>query len=290
MKKLGTITAVLLLASLGWAQTTASPQKPTTPPVAPAPLDPAAPPKVAKAPEAKSQEEFKAYQDAVAVPDLAAAETAADEFAKKYPDSELRVSAYSVALEKAYQTGDSKRVISLGRKVLAIEPDNAMTQVVTASAIAETTRETDLDSAEKYAEATKLSDAALKNIETMLPQPSVTPEQFEMLKSVLRSMAYSTKGFVGMNKKDYAAGEENYQKAIDANPRQQDAVMYLRLAVCQDNQRKYAAGYANAVKAVQLAEGQSPQVMNLARAERDRLQKLMGTAPKAAAPAQPKKQ
>lgn len=288
MKKLGTITAALLLASLGWAQTAPSPQKPAAPPAL-APVDPAAAPKVAKAPEAKTQEEFKAYQDVVAVADLAAAETAADEFAKKYPDSELRVAAYSRTLEKAYQTGDSKRIISLGRKVLAIEPDNAMTQVVTSSALAETTRETDLDSAEKYAEATRLSDEALKNIDTMLPQANVSPEQFDMLRSALRSMAYSTKGFIGMNKKDYAAGEQNYQKAIDANPRQQDAVMYLRLAVCQDNQRKYAAGYANAVKAVQLAEAQnSPQVLNLARAERDRLQKLMGTAPKAAAPAPPK--
>jgi len=283
MKKSITLTAVLLLASLGLAQNPPAGQTPT------APAAPAAP-KVAKAPEAKSAEEFKAYQDAVAVADIAAAETAVDEFAKKYPTSELRVSAYSRVLEKAYQTGDANRIMSIGRKVLAIEPDNAMTQVVTATAIAETTREADLDAAEKFAEATKLADASLKNIDTMLPQPNVTPEQFEGLKAALRAMAYSTKGYMAMKRKNYAAGEEAYQKAIEANPSQQDAVMYLRLAVCQDNQRKYAAGYANAVKALQLAEGQNnPQVANLARAERDRLQTLMSNAPKAAAPAPPKK-
>jgi tetratricopeptide (TPR) repeat protein len=300
MKKfLLSVVALVLACATAFAQNqpapAATPQKP-----APVQQQPAALPnpgeapaqRVAKAPEAKSPEEYKAYQGTIAVTDPTAAEAAADEFAKKYPTSELRVSAYSTILQKAYDSNDTARILSLGRKVLAIEPDNAMTLVVTATALAETTRETDLDYAEKFAEASKLADGALKSIETMLPQPNVTPEQFETLKSVLRSMAYAAKGYMAMNRKDYAAGEENFQKAIDANPAQQDPVMYLRLAVAQDNLKKYAPGFANATKAVQIAEAQSnPQVANLARSERDRLQKLMGTAPpaKASVPATPPK-
>ena len=290
-----TIVALLLAGTASLAQSAApqkpaasAPQKPATPappPAAPAGGADVAAPKVAKTPEAKTPEEFKAYQEAVAVADPVAAETAADEFAKKYPASELRVAAYSMILQKAYEAEDNPRILGVGRKVLAIEPENAMTQVVTATALAQTTKETDLDYAEKYAEASKHADGALKNIETMLPQPNATPEQFEMLKSVLRSMAYSAKGYMAMNRKDYPGGEVNFQKAIDSNPAQQDPVLYLRLAVSQDNQRKYAPAFANATKAIQVAEAQNnPQVANLARGERDRLQKLMGSAPPAPAP------
>lgn len=306
MKKSYSLAAAFMLAAtLGVAQTAPAPTKPGTPAPpsgqkpapAPAATPAAAPgaaataPKTAKPPEAKTPEEFKAYQEAVAITDAAAAEAAADDFAKKFPASELRVPAYSSVLQKAYQTNDAAKIIVLGRKVLAIEPDNAMTQVVTGTALAETTKETDLDFAEKSAEAIKLTDAALKNIETMLPQPNLTPEQFSVLKNVLRSMAYSAKGYMAMNRKDFLGSEDNFQKAVTANP-QPDPVLYLRLAVAQDSLKKYAAAFANATKSLQIAESQNNTVVaNLARGERDRLQKLMGSsaATKPAVPATPPK-
>ncbi|MEO5936063.1 MAG: hypothetical protein ABIP81_02515 [Terriglobales bacterium] len=306
MKKFSIFGAALMLAATASVAQSApaktqsppaqsKPAPPTLEPITPATAQPPTglePSKVAKAPEAKTPEEFKAYQDAIAVPDAAAAEVAADAFAKQYPASELRVPAYSMLLQKAYEANETSKILSLGRKVLAIEPDNAMTQVVTATAMAETTKTTDLDYAEKFSEANKLIDGALKNIDTMLPQPNVTPEQFELLKNMLRSMAHSAKGYMAMNKRDYLGSEDAFQKAVNANPAQPDPVLYLRLAVAQDNQRKWAPALSNATKALQLAEAQNnPVVANLARGERDRVQKLMGspTATKPAATTPPKK-
>lgn len=290
MKKFLSLTATLMLAATAaMAQTAPPPQKPAgTAPAAPSAAGTTAEaPKVAKAPEAKSQEEFKAYQAATAVTDSVAAEAAADDFAKKYPTSELRVVVYGQILQKAYEAGDSPRVIQLGRKFLAVDPTSPMTLVVTATAIAETTKDTDLDAEQKYGEATKYVDSALQNIETMLPQPGVAPPQFEMLKSVLRNMAYTAKGYMDMNKKDFPAAEKNFQRAIDANPAQPDPTLYLRLAVAQDSQRRFAPAFANATKAMELAQEQNnTSVANLARSERDRLQRLMGN-PAAAKPATP---
>jgi len=285
MKKfLSSIAMLMLAGTMSFAQTGASPQKPAAP--ATPPPTAADAPKVAKAPQAKTPEEYKAYQTAAAITDPTAAEAAADEFAKKFPESELRVTLYSLILQKAYDANESARIISLGRKVLAIEPTNPMTLVVMATAIAETTKETDLDYAEKSAEATKLGDEALKNIDSMLPQPNVAPEQFEGLKGILRSMVYSTKGYMAMNKKDYANGEVAFQKAIDANPQQQDPVLFLRLAVCQEKVKRFAPAIANANKAIQAAEAQNnPQVANLARSERDLVQRMMNTATPAKTPA-----
>lgn len=298
MKRFLTTAAACVFAVTAFAQTAPAPQKPaggSQQPTAPAAVpDPAmGAPKTAKAPEAKSQEEFKAYQAAFAVTDPAAAEAAADDFAKKHPASELRVVLYGQIMQKAYESGNSDKVILLGRKFIAIDPENPMTLVVTATALAETIRETDLDAEEKSGEASKYLTTAIKNIETMLPQPGVSPEQFENLKSVLRNMAYAARGYMDMNKKNYAGAEENFQKAIEANPAPPDATLYLRLAVAQDNQRKYAPAFANANKAMQIAQEQNnAPVANLARNERDRLQKLMGTpaANKPATPATPPKQ
>jgi tetratricopeptide (TPR) repeat protein len=285
----------LTLAAFGLAATLAAqtapapaPQKPATPPQTPtaAPDSAMGAPKTQKAPEAKSQAEFDEYQKVAAVTDPAAGETAADEFAKKYPDSELRAAAYGQVLQKAYESGNSQRVIAVGRKALAVDPEAPMTLVVTGTAIAESTKDTDLDAEQKNTEAAGYLDKAVKNIETMLPQPNVTPEQFAQLQSVLRNMAYAAKGYMDMNKKNYAAAEVNFQKAIEAIPQQPDATLYLRLAVVQDNQRKYAPAFANANKAIQLAQEQNNTVvLNIARSERDRLQKLMG-ASKPAAPKQ----
>ncbi len=293
MKKIFTFAVSMMIAASTLAAQTAppAPQKPAGGAQVPAPVPDSAigAPKMAKAPEAKSQEEFKAYQDVVAITDLAAAETAADEFAKKYPASELRVSAYGMVLQKAYESGDSEKVIGLGRKFLAIDPESPMTLVVTATALAETTKETDLDAEQKNAEAAKYLNKAVANIETMLPQPGVTPDQFANLQSVLRNMAYAAKGYMDMNKKDFAGAEANFQKAIEATPNQPDSTLYLRLAVAQDNQKKYAPAFANATKAMQIATDQNnAAVANLARGERDRLQKLMGSAKPTTPPAPPK--
>ncbi len=47
-----------------------------------------------RAPAAKTQPEFEAYKAAIAQTDAAAMEKAADDFATKFPDSELRVMIY----------------------------------------------------------------------------------------------------------------------------------------------------------------------------------------------------
>jgi tetratricopeptide (TPR) repeat protein len=287
MKKVLTIAVALLMAAftLSAQNTPPAPQKPASGAQPPAAVPDSAmgaqqQPKVAKAPEAKSQEEFKAYQDAAAVTDINAGEAAADDFAKKFPQSELRVSAYGAVLQKAYEAGNSEKVIEIGRKFLALDPESPMTLVVTATALAENTKETDLDAAQKTEEANKYLNKALANIETMLPQPGVTPEQFANLQAVLRNMAHAAKGYMAMNKKDYAAAESAFQKAIEATPAQPDATLYLRLAVTQDNQGRFAPAFANANKAMQIAQEQNNSVVaNLARGERDRLQKLMNNAP-----------
>ena len=94
-----------------------------------------------------------------------------------------------------------------------------------------------------------------------------------------------------MNKKDYTAAEQNFQKAADLMKDQPDAVVYLRLSVAQDNEKKYPESLDSANKAVQFAQEGSAE-KNLAKQQQARIQKLLAekntpATPAATAPATP---
>ena len=91
-------------------------------------------PRRSKVLQAKSQEEMKAYQDAFAKTDPAQAGSAADDFAAKYPNSELRASLYIRAMNLYGQANNTEKVIDDGRKAIAADPTNPIPLVQVASA------------------------------------------------------------------------------------------------------------------------------------------------------------
>ena len=150
------------------------------------------------------------------------------------------------------QQNNSAKVIAMGRKAIAINPTDPVSLVAVASALVMDTRESDLDRDARFAEATKDAQAALDNIDTGLQvPPNVPADRIAAAKANLRSIAYDTLGVIAMNKKDYAAAEQNFQKAADLMKDQPDAVVYLRLSVAQDNEKKYQAALESANKAAQ---------------------------------------
>ena len=226
--------------------------------------------------QAKTQEELKAYQDAFAKTDPAQLEAAADDFAAKYPNSELRASLYQRAMNLFAQSNDTEKVIITGRLAIAADPTNPVPLVQVASALAESTHDTDLDREQRLAEAAKDAHAAIDNIDTGLLVPAnADPARVEAAKHSILTMAYDTLGMVDMNKSDYASAEQNLQKAVDVNKGNPEAVLYLRLSVAQDKLKQYPQALDSANKAVQYSkDGTAAQ--NLAKRQQERLQKLIG--------------
>lgn len=280
------IIAVLFSASMAIAQNTTT----KTPAPAQASQAGATPtvPAPQHQPQAKSKEEFDAYNLAASKTDAALMEAGADDFAQKFPDSELKELLYVRTMTFYQQQNNSGKVISTGRKAIALNPTNPVPLVAVASALVMDTRESDLDRDNRYAEAGKDAQAALDNIETGLEvPPNVPPDQVAAAKANLRSIAYDTLGVISMNKKDYASAEQNFQKAADLMKDQPDAVVYLRLSVAQDNEKKYPQALDSANKAVQFAQEGSAE-KNLAKQQQARLQKLITeSASQAAPPASP---
>src|SRR5271166_1253836 len=302
MKSSLTILAVLLAANMAVAQANTTPnqtgsssgQTQGQPAATSASPSPAQTPATggSRVLQAKSQDELKAYQDAIAKTDPAEMAAAADAFAAKYPNSEMRGALYGRAMSLYGQANNAEKLIEEGRKAIAADPTNPVPLVQVAAVLAETARDTDLDREQRLDEAAKDAQAAIDNINTgLIVPPNAPPEKVAAAKTSILTMAYDTLGMVNMNKKDFAAAEQALLKAADASKANPEAVVYLRLSVAQDQLKKYPQALDSANKAVQYAP-QGSAALNLAKQQQARVQKLMDAgsasspaAPPAAAPA-----
>jgi len=177
----------------------------------------AAPAGAKRPPQAKTQPEYDAYNVAAANTDASATEKAADDFATKFPDSELRYLLYTKAM-RMYQTANNPdKTEAMGRKVLALDGDDPEALLTVSELIAEKTRDTDLDRDQRFADAVKMSQKALQTIDTGIHVPAgTTQDKLDNYKSGLRSQAYSILGAIEYNKSNYPAAQENQGLYISA--------------------------------------------------------------------------
>jgi tetratricopeptide (TPR) repeat protein len=234
-------------------------------------------------PQAKTQPEFDAYKVAAASTDAAALEKASDDFATKFPDSELRVLLYKNTMRIYQSANNAEKTDAMGRKVLSFDADDPEALVIVAEVIAERTRDSDLDKDQRFGEAVSMAQKATQTVDTDIQVPAGTPQdKIDAYKSLLRSNAYSILGTIEFKKENYAGAQENLQKSIDAFPSNPDAVVVLRLALSLDKQQKYPEALKVANRAVEMTQDNTA-IGTPARHERDRLQQLTGGA----APAPP---
>ena len=289
MKRAAVILAILSLGILSfavWAEarTSGQPAQQNAPAAGQAaPAQGATGPQAKRPPQAKTQPEFDAYKVAAASPDAAALEKAADDFATKFPDSELRVLLYKSAMRNYQSANNAEKTEAMGRKVLSFDGDDPEALVIVSEVIAERTHDSDIDKDQRFGEATALAQKATQTVDTDVQVPAGTPqEKIDAYKSLLRSNAYSILGTIEFKKENYPKAQEDLQKSIDAFPSQPDPVVVLRLALALDKQGKYPEALKAANRAVELTQ-ENTVIGTPARRERDRLQQLTGGA----APAQP---
>ncbi|HTC94058.1 MAG TPA: hypothetical protein VK699_11435 [Terriglobales bacterium] len=233
--------------------------------------------------QAKTQKEYSDYNAAYTLSGGAAVEKAADTFAAEYPNSELRVYLYSKAMHEYQNENNPGKMLATGKKILALDPDNSIALVLTATVLADSLSDTDLDRDQKIAEIRKNSTHALETIDTAFaPPPRATPEQIDAYKNTLRSMAHSALGIMELKNSADAVAEQDLQAAANLNKLQPDPYICYHLALAQDHQKKYVEALASVNEALQHTST-NPDLERLAQGERERLLKLT------AAPAVPQK-
>jgi tetratricopeptide (TPR) repeat protein len=231
-------------------------------------------------PQAKTQPEFDAYQAAIAnIKDSAAMEKATDDFSTKFPASDLRVLLYRAAMNSYQNANNGDKMMEMGRKILALDPNDPEAALGVAQVLAERTRDTDLDKDQRFDEASKMAQHALETIDTDVAAPAGTsPEKLEGYKRYLKSTAYAVLGTIQFNQGKFADAEASLRKSVDADPSQPDPVAILRLALALDKQEKYPDALKEATRVVGMTQ-EGTTIGTTARREQDRLQKLTSTSP-----------
>jgi|SRR5579863_6093453 len=277
MKRAARLVAVMTLAGLAVAQAPATKQSvPAAPASGRAPV------------QAKTQDEYQAYQAAIGnVQNPPAMEKAADDFAAKFPASDLRVLLYRAAMHSYQNAANSPKMLDMGLKVLVIDKDDPEALIGVAEVLEEQTSPTDLDRDQRRSQAVTYAQHSLETIDSDLAVPAGSPpERVEAYKKYLRATALTIIGTVYYQREQYADAEANLRKAIEADVENPDAVVILRLALALDQQKKYPEALQQANRAVQLTQD-STDVGKMARNERDRLVVVTGGNNTPAAPSSP---
>ena len=222
--------------------------------------------------QTKTREEYKAYQAAVANGQNAdAMEKAADDFAAKFPTSDVRVLLYRVAMSSYQNFGNPQKMMDMGFKVLAINKDDPEALISIAEILEERTGPTDLDRQQRSEQVIEYATHALKTLDTDLVVPAGTSlDRVDAYKKYLRSTALTTIGTIYYKQERYPEAEAKLRNAVDVDPTNPDPVVVLRLALALHQQKKYPDALEQANRAVELTQ-ESTDLGQMARNERDRL-------------------
>lgn len=222
-------------------------------------------------PQARSQQERNDFNAAYALTVAANEEAAADDFANKYPTSELRRYLYSSAMLLYQRANSSDKMLAMGNKVLELDPDNPLALVLTATALANGLDDRDPDKADKVGTVKRNAARAIQIAETSYSGPAKTTQIY---KSTLQAMAYSALGIMKLKTGDDAGAEKDLGQAAALAKIHPDPYVWYHLALAQDHRKKYAAALNSIKQALQLASS-DPDLQKLAEVENERLAGLV---------------
>src|SRR6476646_12205784 len=217
-------------------------------------------------PQARSEQERADFNAGYALTGGAAVETAANGFAAKYPASELRRYLYSSAMLQYQRENNPAKMLAMGERVLALDPDNPLALVLTATALADSLVDHDRDRDKKVSTIRHNASRAIQAAEAGYSGETV-------YKTTLQSMAYSALGIMKLKTGDDAGAEKDLKMATELAKIRPDGYAWYHLALAQDHRKKYAAALGSVEQALQLASS-DPELQKLAEVEHERLSGL----------------
>src|SRR5262249_54768830 len=114
-------------------------------------------------PRAASRQEYDDYHSALGAGSGAALEQAADAFAMKYPQSELRKYLLSRAMSQYQLENNASAMLAAGEKVLALDAGDSLALVLTATVLADSLGPTDADRDRKIAEVKRKTTRVIQD-------------------------------------------------------------------------------------------------------------------------------
>lgn len=218
-------------------------------------------------PLARSEQERTDFNTAYALTGAATEESAAIDFGNKYPTSELRRYLYSSAMLQYQRENNPAKMLAMGERVLALDPDNPLALVLTATALADSLGDHDRDRDRKVSTIKHNASHAIQAAEAGYSEQSGGVAAY---KTTLQSMAYSALGIMKLKTGDDSGAEKDLKMATELAKFRPDGHTWYHLALAQDHRKKYAAALTSVEQALQLASS-DPELQKLAEVEHERL-------------------
>lgn len=224
-------------------------------------------------PKPKSQKELEAIMAMFQAPGPQERITAAMDLITKFADTDFKATAFYLAAFSARDLGDADNMIVYAEKAIEADKLNYGAMLLLAQALAQRTREFDLDKEEKLGRSEKLAKEAIEMISTApKPNPEATDEQWEAGKKDFMAQGYEALGLAAMVRKNHAVCAENFGKAAELSM-QADPAVLVRQANCLRLDKKLDAALEAINKALAM-ENVHPQVRKAATDEKLLINKM----------------
>ena len=141
-------------------------------------------------PPARSEQEREDFNAAFAVTGAANAEAAADDFAARYPQSELRSYLYSKSMGDYELENNPAGTLAMAQKVLALDPDHAVALTLTATVLADSLDPGEADRAKKIDEIRRTANHAIASAPSTTPKTVADSGRISPVTSGLRRVRF----------------------------------------------------------------------------------------------------
>ena len=236
-------------------------------------------------PKPKSQKEVDAIREIQNAQTPDARIAAVDNLLSKFADTEFKAIALRAAADAAEQKHDYDKMIIYSERALEADPNDYPSMLMIAMALAQRTREFDLDKEEKLARAEKMANQGLElGKKAAKPAANIPDDQWNKEQQSYQAEGHVALGMIAGVRKKADVSVSEFQLAMKAIEPEQDQTVMVRLAIAYNLAGKPDEAIA-IIDKINAMPNVFPSVKQVAAQERAKAMKAKGGA--AAAPAAP---
>ena len=213
-----------------------------------------APPQAAQAKNWKGRDEYDAYTAMANEKDLNKKISLAEDFLKKYTNSDFKADVYLAEMQTYYQLNDAAQAVGAGKKTLEQDPENLVALVFLSYVFPFTFKADDPSATANLSRAESDAKHGLDILQKIQKPANVSDAQFAQDVKPKRALFNGAIGFIALQRKDYANAITSLRAAADDNPSDVYTFYRLGLAYLYSSPSDYDHALWYIARAVSLAQ------------------------------------